>query len=298
MSYRLSICIPTYNRDVYLESLLRRLFEEISGLESEVEVVVSDNASDDLTRQVAAAYADRPNFRYRRRDTNGGGERNFIEVVAAAKGEWCWLYGDDDILAPNAVRIALDALARHNPDVLFTPLPGKNVTDRILHFDSYKDVVRYFEDRPRMLLELTMITSGIFRRSVWESVPDKERFIPTRYVHALTIAQALADRGRITIIPDELISLRPHRAPLSEPRIYTQIRYLHLNYLLTLARLTGSKPLARYCRSLRRACVKGVIGQLLRHSRDSVVRGGWLTADGMRALFTRGLNLKPLRGRD
>ena len=48
----LSICIPTYNRAQYLEVSLDALIVELQDFSDQVEIVVSDNASTDTTREI------------------------------------------------------------------------------------------------------------------------------------------------------------------------------------------------------------------------------------------------------
>jgi len=52
----LSICIPTYNRAEYLAKSLDTLVCLPEFNSSEVEVVISDNASTDNTQEVAKKY--------------------------------------------------------------------------------------------------------------------------------------------------------------------------------------------------------------------------------------------------
>ena len=61
----LTIAIPTYNR----KNLLKRALESIiSQLNSRIEVLVSDNASDDGTDEMMAEYF--PMIRYIKNETN------------------------------------------------------------------------------------------------------------------------------------------------------------------------------------------------------------------------------------
>lgn len=47
----LSICIPTYNRSRYLQVSLAALIEQSESFHSDIEIVVSDNASTDNTEE-------------------------------------------------------------------------------------------------------------------------------------------------------------------------------------------------------------------------------------------------------
>src|SRR6266571_3092358 len=98
---RLSICIATYNRaDVIgetLESILPQLREG-------VELVVVDGASPDATESdVNSYFSGRSDCRYVRLPTKGGVDQDYCLAVEYAKGQYCWLMTDDDILKPNAI---------------------------------------------------------------------------------------------------------------------------------------------------------------------------------------------------
>lgn len=48
----LTIAIPTYERDVWLDNLLDELIPQLKEIESEVELVISNNSSSDRTAEV------------------------------------------------------------------------------------------------------------------------------------------------------------------------------------------------------------------------------------------------------
>ena len=67
----LSICIPTYNRSAYLRRSIESLICQPEFLDGRVEIVVSDNASQDDTGSVVKVYCDRfDNVSYYRNSEN------------------------------------------------------------------------------------------------------------------------------------------------------------------------------------------------------------------------------------
>ncbi len=103
----LTIAVPTFNRAAQLKDLLAVLQPQIAGV-PEVEVFVSDNASDDDTPEVigcaqrsfAAANA---RLRTHRHSTNLGSDANFAFCFRQAAGTFFWMCGDDDLIVPGAV---------------------------------------------------------------------------------------------------------------------------------------------------------------------------------------------------
>ena len=111
MNYMLSICIPTYNRASCLFECLNSILDAIAGYEYLIEIIISDNASPDNTEEVVKFFTNTHKFiRYHRNLENIGGENNFRLVATLATGKYIWLFGDDDKMEKNAIRIILPNL--------------------------------------------------------------------------------------------------------------------------------------------------------------------------------------------
>lgn len=112
----LSISVTTYNRSRWLVHSLPRIMEQTRPYRDLVEVVVCDNTSTDATPEVAARFADAPNFRYHRNPVNVGMLGNLGVSAAQARGEWVWVIGDDDLMVDGALDRVLAAIGTH-PEV-------------------------------------------------------------------------------------------------------------------------------------------------------------------------------------
>jgi glycosyltransferase involved in cell wall biosynthesis len=95
-----SIGIPTRNRSVYL---LRAIRSALSQTYTDIEVVVSDNASTDDTLQAIETISD-PRLVVLRQATNIGMAGNFNACLGAATGELFLMLSDDDVLEPSAIQ--------------------------------------------------------------------------------------------------------------------------------------------------------------------------------------------------
>ena len=118
----LSICIPTWNRAQYLEHTLLNIIKSIGDNYDDIEICVSDNYSTDLTSQIVKEIQNeftKYNIVYRKTESNVGFDRNLLNVIDMAKGNYCWLFGDDDLLQENAIEHVLKLIYENNPDVLF-----------------------------------------------------------------------------------------------------------------------------------------------------------------------------------
>jgi abequosyltransferase len=115
----LTIAIPTYNRARYLRELLSVLFDQLV-YESRVELIISDNASPDETPAVVEEFQKRGlAIRYIRNKTNIGPDSNFLQCFEQARGNYVWIFGDDDIIVPGGVAAILPYLDRQEYDLVY-----------------------------------------------------------------------------------------------------------------------------------------------------------------------------------
>jgi glycosyltransferase involved in cell wall biosynthesis len=83
----------------------------------DMELVVSDNASDDDTREVLAEFSGDPRLRVLRLDEPVEVTDNWINGVGAARGDYLLLIGDDDYLLPGYARRLHELIERYDsPD--------------------------------------------------------------------------------------------------------------------------------------------------------------------------------------
>lgn len=109
-----TIGIPTYNRiqGTFPEALASALAQTYPRLE----VVVSDNASEDGTAAFMAKQRD-ARLRYHRHPTNIGANANFNACLHLARGRYFLLLHDDDRLDPFFIARAVEAMAGRDPGV-------------------------------------------------------------------------------------------------------------------------------------------------------------------------------------
>jgi glycosyltransferase involved in cell wall biosynthesis len=114
----LSVCIPAYNR----ARLLPALLDSVLGQSfDDYEIVITEDGSPERAdiRAVVADRAARPGgsrIRYVENAENLGYDANFRAMLRAARGEHCFIMGNDDLLCPGALATVADAIRRH-PDV-------------------------------------------------------------------------------------------------------------------------------------------------------------------------------------
>src|SRR5207247_9187673 len=92
-----SICMPAYNASRWIGDAIQ---SALSQTWSNVELVISDNASLDSTLAIARSYSD-PRIRVEANPANIGAIRNENRVLGLARGEYVKFLHADDLLAPN-----------------------------------------------------------------------------------------------------------------------------------------------------------------------------------------------------
>lgn len=112
MAPKFSIVVPTRNRSATLRHTLRTCLDQTFD---NFEVVVTDNFSDDDTREVVAALND-PRIKYVRTSSYISMSRNFANGLKHATGDALIFIGDDDGMLPYGLELIDRMLAAH-PDV-------------------------------------------------------------------------------------------------------------------------------------------------------------------------------------
>lgn len=209
---RLSICIATYKR---AETIGETLASIVPQLTDDVEVVVFDGASPDHTAEVVREFAERhPAIRYIRAETNSGIDADFDNAVSHAGGAHCWLFSDDDTLAPGAVAAVLNELEEGDPDLLVVDAEVRDrELDRVferrrLPFTGRR--VYQAGDANRMMADLgealSFIGSTIVRRATWMA-RDRRSYYGTLFVHMGMIYQ-MPPLRKVVAVARALVRIR------------------------------------------------------------------------------------------
>src|SRR5271154_1197063 len=113
----LSIVIPTRGRGLYLKHSLNAA---VACKDPRIEILVSDNASEDNTAAVVAEQRDK-RVRYVRTPRRGPVSDSFEFAFANATGQYILYRGDDDAVLPGGIRDLLVVLQARAPDIVAWP---------------------------------------------------------------------------------------------------------------------------------------------------------------------------------
>ena len=120
----LTLAIPTYNRLDCLRLLIESVINQIpsEGILGETfELLISNNASTDGTTEYLNGLINIPGISVIQQPINCGPVDNVIQCYEAAKGQFVWIMGDDDVPLVGAVLAVMECLERDQPDLLYLP---------------------------------------------------------------------------------------------------------------------------------------------------------------------------------
>ena len=169
-----SICIPTYNRARNLETCLNSIFNQI-GNDNGFQIVVSDNASTDDTENVVNRFAEiHPTLKYHKNESNIGGDRNILESIKLAEGEYVFLHGDDDFYKEGTLQIIFDIISQN-----------RNISVFFLNVLTGSGQVRFSSGLNNYLIDTSIyagfISSVILKKSEFDKIQDFDRFVDMNF---------------------------------------------------------------------------------------------------------------------
>ena len=146
MKYILTIAIPTYNRAQYLNIQLDNLIKQVNSY-SDIEVLVSDNCSNDDTELIVKNY-NYSFINYYKQIKNIGLDGNVLSCYENAKGKYIWYLSDDDVVFEDSVQRVYDFISKNEFSVLafsFCNIKNKIKCDKSI--DSYRKYDSFLEDK-------------------------------------------------------------------------------------------------------------------------------------------------------
>ena len=186
----LSICIATYNREKFIAETLDSI---VPQLDECIEVIVVDGASPDNTCEVMSRYSEHHQIRYFREDINQGVDRDYDKAIRYSSGKYCWLFTDDDILKPTAIREVLDSLKSGcNLLVLNSEIKDAQLSN-VLKDQAIQGEDLVIPNDPELFFKqfafhLTFIGYVVIKRDLWLA-RDRESYFNTAFIHVGVIFQ-------------------------------------------------------------------------------------------------------------
>jgi glycosyltransferase involved in cell wall biosynthesis len=206
----LSVGVPVYNGERYLRATLDSILAQTV---SDLELIISDNASTDGTEAICRGYAEAdPRIRYTRLDSNIGAARNYARVFALASGDFFKWNNADDPIGPTFVERCLEVL-RRDPGVVMAYPKTRLIDDTGAAIADFDDNLHLMSDAPSrrfmQVMEVRGLSNamyGVVRREVMARTRLMGSFIGSDWV----FVAELALHGRFYEVPEVLFFRRMH----------------------------------------------------------------------------------------
>lgn len=171
----LTIAIPTWNRANILNDALSALLPQIESHKNNIEVIISDNASNDNTDEVIKKQLlenNTLNIVHNTQQENTGYFGNFQKCRSLSNGVYFWLLSDNDFIAKGLVNYVLELLLLKKPSFIF--LKDWKHASKVSEFKEFKNKsYPVFEGFEKFNYNTTLISAVIFKNY---KKNDKELF--------------------------------------------------------------------------------------------------------------------------
>lgn len=266
-----SVGVPVYNGERYL----RRALDSILGQSlSDLELIISDNASSDGTEGICRGYAGRNSrVRYIRQAHNIGAPRNWNFVVHEARGRFFKWASASDYSAPTMLERCVNVL-KGDPAVVVCTGLTQLVDENDQLMEVYTRDASIDEDSPSA--RFAHIRAQLYRNNIQSAVVRLDALRSTRLDRLyptgdLVLTAELALYGKFEVIPEVFVFRRESRetfthmlSPLERQRVYDPeaksamkliVTRRHLDHLVSISRapIPMSEKMAAYRIALRLA---------------------------------------------
>lgn len=212
----LTIGIPTFNGSKYLQFAIESIIKEIPlNEEKNYEILISDNASTDNTKQIVLEFQKKyPNqITYILNDNNLGFDRNVDNLIRKSKGKFVKLLGDDDELMPGSIKYLTEILLLKPSliaivhSVKFVNIKTNKVIEthhNILKTKIYKNGDEFFQ---KSKWATAAFASLVICREKWVSL-NLEKYFGLKWIHIGGLIEMLKCPGYSMGISDQLVIVR------------------------------------------------------------------------------------------
>ena len=201
----LTIAIPTWNRASFLGKCLENIGTELQTVEPGlVQLLVSDNASNDKTREVVHHYKDNGlHIDYLVSDENMGAGHNIAKCFVLSKGEFVLVLADDDLLTEGSLAFIIRLLTQFRDAGVvylsafgFSKNPVSEKPQTMQAYTAYQCPGRFIA---KVGVKLTLISSLVINRQSYSMI-DPYEFVGSQLVQIpVALRAALTSKKNVYV---------------------------------------------------------------------------------------------------
>ncbi|MGH8642312.1 MAG: glycosyltransferase family 2 protein [Burkholderiales bacterium] len=205
---KVSIGVPVYNGERHVRAALESLLRQTLG---DLELIISDNASTDSTRDICEEYVRRDSrVRYHRQSENIGVARNWNFVARAGRGRYFKWASANDTCEPSMLALCAQVLDE-DPGTVLCYGRTRLMDDAGATIEHYEKDLAITEDHARerfrtlmSKLALNNAQSGLIRMDTLQHT----RLVRTYIGGDLPLMAEIALQGKFRVLPEYLLNRR------------------------------------------------------------------------------------------
>jgi len=244
---KLSICIPTYNRSRFIGETLESIISQASD---NVEIVIVDGASTDNTAQVVSWYQRKfKNLSYFCSEKNMGVDQDMAKTIEFARGQYCWMLSDDDLLKPGAIKTILKEIESGHEIYLcnitacsLRMIPYREMSwlstkikDRVFNLADPEEFKTYCANANSIGALFSYMSSIVLRRQEWKITGFDQEFQATAYALASSLISFTKRKCRLKYLINSLVLWRGDNESFQPPGGLVKRFFLDFDGYLKLA---------------------------------------------------------------
>lgn len=209
---RLTIAIPTYNRN---QTLLKYIKGLLPQLTPECKLLIFDNLSDTPvaeTLQESLAQFPQINCEIVRNRANIGGNANIMRCLEMSETEWVWILGDDDQVMPDAIDIILKYIDAY-PACLLLNFSHDGVRKQSFMTKGLEQMVAEFDPSA----DLPWISSNVYNRArLAVNLKYGYQYTYSMLPHVVTLLVSIKEDDVCVFSIDQIVDGQSRDTPVEE----------------------------------------------------------------------------------
>lgn len=175
-----SIIVPIYNCEEYLEECLDSIVNQTYGIDN-LDVILVNDCSKDNSLKIAKEYSDKYGFRLIENKSNMGLANTRNKAIDTAKGKYICFLDSDDILYTNAIEILYRKIVETNSDIVISKLNSFNskgkygyYSDKYMECEKEGNIKEHFD-----LMNCVSVCSKLYKKDFIKN--NKLKFLKNTY---------------------------------------------------------------------------------------------------------------------
>jgi len=218
-----SVVIPVYNSEKYLEECLNSVLEQTY---SNIEIIVINDGSTDSSLEILKKYSDKVNIISQK---NQGLASALNTGIKQMQGEWFKWFSPDDVMYSYTIDALVDEVKKYSNTIVYSnwEIIDENGNQLREFCESNYNELSDFEYNIRLLdgqqinVNTTLIPSSLFDKISIRKLDD-----PVAIDYAFFLYSALLCDVKFHLIQKSLVKYRIHSKQLSHKNISNTLNYV------------------------------------------------------------------------